>query len=825
MNHPEPKIEELQARLRILEQENAMLVDRAEDFLLLGLISEAVNTITDIEAMFAIALEKMALVKGIDMVAICRDQGAHWVVERSYDVHSDGNCDGLRLQPPETGIAPGADLLVTGSDCQELLGPTYPQISVILLLPFQAEIYGSGFLLLAGAEGSAEVFEQSRSLFCRALEILLMNVSNRLLLEKYAEVNAALDQKLAEQSQALETSEERFRTVIERAFEGFFLHNDEGRLLQVNQRACDSLGYSKAELLQLRVTDIDVSFTPEQYQTFLKGFDADNYLQLCSRHRRKDGVLLPVEINVSRVKLGDEYFYLALARDLTRQVEAEELQQQFDLLLDHMPDTVCMVSPQGEIRYLNRAARSMFGVDAEQAKQLYLENLMPEETVLNCRRQRLPEAISIGIWIGESILLSADKEMIPTLQTIVAPKNQLGQVENIFCIDRDLREFRRLEEQFIQAQKMEAVGTLVGGIAHDFNNLLAGIMGNVFLLLRQLKTGPEHDRLQAVQRMCQNAAGMVAQLLIFARKDVLSIAPLPLQSFMVEFEKMYQVLIPENIRFELSDIDEDMVVLTDVTQFQQVLVNLLTNARDALEDRSNPTIGVSVKRFTADEAFLAKHQNLKQRELVCISVIDNGCGIPPELQGRIFEPFFTTKAINKGTGLGMAMVFGAITRQGGTVEISSHVDQGTIVRLYLPRVHLAREHQQPDECQGLISGQGELLILADDDAFIRESYKDALIQLGYRVIAVADGRQAVDAYRSCPQVALVISDIVMPELDGISAGQMVRETDAALPLLYMTGYADKADRSKLLPAGAKIIKKPVTIQQLSQEIARLLGHC
>ena len=508
---------------------------------------------------------------------------------------------------------------------------------------------------------------------------------------------------------------------------------------------------------------------------------------------------------------------------MSRQVEAEQLQQKFDLLLDTVPDVVCMISPEGQVLYLNRAAKTLFN-SGDEMDSLTIDDMQPGQKVPFCHQEKILEALEKGIWVGESQLLSARNETIPTLQTIVAPKNQLGEVETIFCMDRDLRELRRLEEQFVQALKMETVAILVGGIAHDFNNFLAGVMGNVFLLLRKAEPGAQQERLKAVQKMCQNAADMVAQLLIFARKDAVAIAPLKLKSFMAEFGKMYQVLIPENICFELGDVDDQLTVLTDLTQFQQIMVNLLTNACDALTGCTNPTIGISFEEIEADEIFLAKHQALNQRQLVCISVIDNGCGISPDIQAKIFEPFFTTKEVNKGTGLGLAMVYGAIKRQQGAIEIVSNLNQGTIVRLFLPCAHQDAPELVAEVDESLVYGQGELLILADDDVFIRDSHKDALIQLGYRVLPVADGQQAIDTFQAQPQVALVISDIVMPNLDGVTAGRMMRKINTNLPLLFMSGYADKVEGRKSLPKGAEILKKPASIEQLSQVVARLLRH-
>lgn len=513
-----------------------------------------------------------------------------------------------------------------------------------------------------------------------------------------------------------------------------------------------------------------------------------------------------------------------LEQENARLVAGQPFRQQLELLLDNLPDAVCISTLAGQLLYLNRAARTLYGIDAKVEIPRSIEDLMPEQSLQLCRRERVPEAIAQGIWVGESSLPIAGNEVIPTLQMIVAPKNQQGRVENIFWIERDQRELKRLEMQFVQAQRMEALGTLIGGIAHDFNNLLAGILGNVFLLLRQADAGPQQDRLKAVQRMCQNAAGMVAQLLVLARKDAIANVALKLKNFMAEFGKMYQVLIPENISFELGDIADDLAVMTDLPQFQQIMINLLTNARDALEGCVNPTIGVAIEAFEADQAFLEKHQTVKQRQLVRISVIDNGCGIAPDMQAKIFEPFFTTKKVSKGSGLGLAMVYGAITRQQGVIEILSNVNQGTIVRLYLPRVPADAVPAVSAEVEGLAYGQGELLILADDDDFVRDSHKDALIQLGYRVLPVADGQQAVDTFRECPQVALVICDIVMPNLDGVTAGRLMRDINPDLPLLYLSGYADRTDREKLadLPPGAEILKKPANIEQLSQKVARLL---
>ncbi len=819
----EQDIKALQARLRVLEDENSLLVERAEDLLLLGQISEAIHAEPDIPTMFQLALEKIALFKGVDLVAICLSVDRGWRIEHCYDGRSTEDWSGLFIQPSAVGNALEGPQLLTGEACQTLLGHISPESDQVLFLPFSAEAYGTGCLLLAVSDDKSTVLQQSRDLFSRLLDLLAMNASNRMLLHNYQIANQALGQKLSVQTTELETSEERFRTVIEQAFEAIFLHDNSGRFLQVNQRACDLLGYTKEEMLQMRVSDIDVEFNSEQLAEFLQSFKSERYHQVRSIHRHKDGRQLPVEINVSQVRLGTEEYYLAICRDLTHQAEADKLRHQLDLLLENMPDMILMADVEGRLLYMNRAAKEILGYAHRGPINLTLAELMPAGTAEHCLQQRIPEAIQQGTWVGESQLISAQGELIPIMQTMVAPRNQLGVVENIFCIDRDLRELRKLEAQFIQAQKMEAIGRLVGGIAHDFNNVLAGITGNVFLLLRRAESEDQQKRLRAVQEMCRNAAGMVNQLLVFARKDNVNIEPLLLKSFLTDFADMYQVLVPENVMIRFTEVPADLAIMTDRTQFQQMLVNLLTNARDAVAAVRDPQIEFGVAPYIADEDFLQKHPRVKQNHLVQVSVADNGCGIPDELLENIFEPFFSTKEVKKGTGLGLAMVYGAVARQHGAIEISSQVGSGTTFSLFLPRAEALETTLDPAD-DGLVFGHGEVVILADDDSFVRDSHQDALEHLGYRVLPAADGQQALETFRSTPEVALAICDIVMPVLDGITAGEKMRELNSALPLLYMSGYADKVEYRDSLPEGAEILDKPVTVEQLSQRVAALLNQ-
>ncbi len=807
----------LLARIKVLENENAMLIELAENAKLFALLAESVKQPGDTDEVLADLLEKLALLLNFDLVALCRKQDEKYLIGHFYLAEEDLCLQGAALRLPKKA----GDYY-----CAEAARKLLPQLTEpcqqILLVPFETRVFGVGVVLFGIRQPEEGRLPGLRQMLGQAIDILMLQLENRLLLQNYQQANIFLDQQLEDRSLELAESEALFRAVIEQAYEAFFLHDAKGRFLRVNEQACNSLGYSKEELLERSVADIDPQMTPEGFAKFLQSFGGEKYQRIRSYHQRKDGRRFPVEIIVNRVPLGGEDYYLALVQDISELVKVEDLQMQLDLLMDHLPDIVSMLRPDGQVLYLNRAGRDLFKVDDKDAAGLQLNDLMPERYAKRCLRDHIPEAIEKGSWIGENLLISADKQLIPTLQTIVAPRDKSGELAYIFCIERDLRELRRLEEQFVQAQKMEAIGTLVGGIAHDFNNLLAGIMGNLFLLLRQTEDGPQKERLKSVQQMCQSAAGMISQMLIFARKDVVKIEAVKLTSFMQEFSKMYQVLIPENIVFEVGSVSDELMVLTDVSQLQQIMVNLLSNARDALAGRENPTIGVSIEAFDADEKFLERHSHISQQELVRLSVIDNGCGISEELRDKIFDPFFTTKNLGKGTGLGLAMVFGAIRRQGGGIEVDSRPGQGTIVRVYLPRVlELAEDIRETSESD-LDYGQGELILLADDDDFVRDTHQEVLVQLGYRVLAVSDGIQALEAFEACSQIAMVILDVVMPNLDGVSAGEQIKKQNPQLPLLYMTGYADRLDSQQALPADAEVLNKPATMTELSQKVSRLL---
>ncbi|MDX8392722.1 MAG: ATP-binding protein [Mariprofundaceae bacterium] len=417
------------------------------------------------------------------------------------------------------------------------------------------------------------------------------------------------------------------------------------------------------------------------------------------------------------------------------------------------------------------------------------------------------------------------KVLLDTLKTPYFDKD--GRIIGLIGISRDVTQFKDMEERFIQAQKMEAIGTLVGGIAHDFNNMLAGMTGNLYLAKIKVRENPElEQRLINIEELSLRAADMIQQLLTFARRDRVNIKALPFTTFIKEALKLLRSSVPENITFHQDICPDALTVKGDPTQLQQVLMNLVNNARDAVDDVKNPTISIRLEKFHADDTFIQGHANFSARFCAHLSIEDNGCGIPDTQLGHIFEPFFTTKEQGKGTGLGLAMVFGAVETHQGLIEVESRVGEGSVFHIYIP-LHdsentdfVAHEDMLPGKANG------EFILLADDEKNVRDTSAEVLESMGYRVLLAKDGREAIEVFAAHQQdIAVALLDVIMPHLGGIELAGRIRELNPHVPIIFVTGY----DKAQVLLDGSgqlensEILSKPVNFDVLNQYIRNMIG--
>jgi len=383
------------------------------------------------------------------------------------------------------------------------------------------------------------------------------------------------------------------------------------------------------------------------------------------------------------------------------------------------------------------------------------------------------------------------------------------------CYEESNEAHLLMEKQFHQAQKMEAIGTLVGGIAHDFNNTLAGINGNLYLAKQAARALPDvTEKLERIEKLSLRSAETVKNLLTFAHKTRVEVLPLLLGPFIKEAIKLNRVSVPENVELAYDVVEQDLVVNGDPSQLHQVLLNLINNAFHATEGLANQKITISVADYNADKVFQQRH-GTSTDSFARISVSDNGCGISEADLPHIFEPFYTTKEIGKGTGLGLAMVYGSITSQHGLIEVES-TPAGTHVHVYLPLIDTAITADTAVE-NSPVSGRGECILLADDEESLLISTCEVLESLGYQVFTAMDGQQAVDIYTSHKDdIDLVLLDVVMPKLGGVLAAHEMKELNPSVKIIFITGYDDKEfsnDGEKL--RDDPILHKPYAIEALS----------
>jgi PAS domain S-box-containing protein len=402
---------------------------------------------------------------------------------------------------------------------------------------------------------------------------------------------------------------------------------------------------------------------------------------------------------------------------------------------------------------------------------------------------------------------------------VYGPNGELQALEGFIT---DISERKYLEEQLRQAQKMEAIGQLAGGVAHDFNNLLTAILGNVSLLLSNLPPGdPNRELLEATEQAAVRATDLTRQLLGFSRQTVLRLEPINLNHAIEEVLTILKRTIDPRIRVEVKAEPNLWEVQADAGQIHQVLLNLCLNARDAMPEGG--TLRLETANRAVDERRARRHLEASRGEFVRLRVSDTGQGIPPEIRDRIFEPFFTTKGPGKGTGLGLAMVYGIVKQHQGWIECWSELTRGSRFDIYLPRAAVgATEPAAPAAPVGA-NGGSECILLVDDEAVIRNLGRTILQRQGYEVLLAEDGQQALELYqRERPRIDLIILDLTMPNLSGRDTLRHLRQIDPSVRVLLSSGYsADHVgDEERELVRG--FVNKPYRPGDLTAAVRKAL---
>ncbi|MBI5360184.1 MAG: PAS domain S-box protein [Planctomycetes bacterium] len=763
--------------------------------------------------------------------------------------------------------------------------------------------------------------------------------------------------QLQEEMEKEYRAREKYKTVIETVMDGFFIAGPDGSFLDVNDAYCGMTGYSREELLRMRIQDVEALESPEDTARHMKKMMKTGSDRFESKHRAKDGSVMDIEASVNFFQNDGNSFFVFL-RDITGRKQAEKLlrrnEEYFRTVVEASLDAVVAVDEQGRIMLFNYSAEKLFGYssgemigmpasilmkdDKKEAHQRNLEKFMKEgigqcahigrrleqvfrrkdgtffeaevamaggrsdkyriivisiHDITNRKRaeqlvreseakyRTIFETTGTATVIIESdtvislantefeklsgfarsqiegqkslmeFVSDEDKETIKKHHDMrredadSAPRNyefrfvgKDGAGRDVFITVAmipgtqksvasltDITDRRKLETQFMQAQKMEVVGRLAGGIAHDFNNLLTVILGNTTLLLGQLKQdGSDYEMAKVIREASERGAQLTKQLLAFSRRQIIEPVILNINDVTLKMSKMLTRVLGEDIECKFAFKPDLKLIKADVGQMGQVIMNLAVNAREAMPKGGR--FSISTDNIMLDERYCDANADIKPGEYVRLSITDTGIGMTGEVRAHLFEPFFTTK--QSGTGLGLATVYGIVKQSGGCISVYSEIGQGTTFHIYLPvaaysdagdttKVHKQKEETMPE-------GK-ETVLVVEDELRLRELVVIILESLGYAVLSASGMEEAFGKAEACKgRIDLLLSDVILPGRSGVEVAQELKKKFQDIKVIFMSGYTDdRIEQSGFDTGKINFLQKPFTPSDLAHKVRDVLN--
>lgn len=598
------------------------------------------------------------------------------------------------------------------------------------------------------------------------------------------------------------------------------------RFCYVNQ-ACDYLGYSREELLEMSVYDIDPDFTFDEGVKMVQMISEKGSCTFERRHRTREGVLIPVEVTGHALQVSGKLFLVTYVRDISERKAAEaevaRSEQKFRAIFENARDAIFLIAGDSGYIDCNPAATEMFRCAKEDLltrnPQYFSPPVQPDGRDTEQKAEELITAALAGNpqsfeWRHRRPDGSEFDAMA------VLSRFEVDSAPMLLAIVRDISQRKSLENQLYHAQKMESIGTLAGGVAHDFNNLLTVITGYSFMIKTRLASDdPQMVMIDQILSSSDRAAQLTRGLLAFSRKQVIAPKPVELNDIVNRVEKLLRRLIGADVQFRTTLAEKPLRLLADESQLEQVLMNLATNARDAMPEGGSLIISTEEKR----EEHYSFHGLIKPGNYALIKVSDTGCGMDEQTRAKIFEPFFTTKELGQGTGLGLAIVYGIVKQHNGFINVYSEPGRGTTFKIHLPLISELIAHTDA-EVEPPPKGGTETILLTEDDDIVRTMAGSFLQDFGYRVIAAVDGEDALEKFAKHEQeIDLLILDVMMPKKNGGEVYKTVKSQRPDLDVLFVSGYAPDIIRQKgILAEDIQFISKPVSPADLLRKVREML---
>jgi PAS domain S-box-containing protein len=619
----------------------------------------------------------------------------------------------------------------------------------------------------------------------------------------------------------LRTSEARYRLLFERSSRAIVMVDPKTRrILLANPMASRTTGYPPDRLHAMALQDLHPESEWRQLEPFYSAALAGGALdaQECEIVT-KEGVRRLAVVTGTRADLDGREVLMLEYRDVTEARRIEEALRQTEARLRRVvaasPIVLFAIDQKGvftlsEGRGLARLGREPGEAVGQSLWDLYKD--YPE--ILASARRALA---------GEEFTTTTEVRGL-AFETSFAPlRGSDGEMAGVIGVATDVTERRRLGEQLRQAQRMEAIGRLAGGVAHDFNNLLAAMLGHSEIMLGRIEAGhPLRRSVEEIQKAATRGAMLTRQLLAFGRKDMITLRVLDMNAVVAGMEGMLRRLIGEDIQFHSVPASREQPVRADRGQLEQVILNLVVNARDAMPQGGKLT--VEVGEVELDESYASRHATAQAGPHVVLAVTDSGCGMDAETLAHVFEPFFTTKERGKGTGLGLATVYGIVEQSGGQVVAYSEPGIGSSFKVYFPRAESESIEPEPTAAPDAPRGGTETILLVEDEEAVRSTAKEALEESGYTVLEGRDGVDALEVAAAHPgEIHLLVSDVVMPRMGGGDLAQRLTAARPGVRVMFISGYPDDAVvRHGVLERGAPLLQKPFSLAEFVRRVREVL---
>jgi PAS domain S-box-containing protein len=637
------------------------------------------------------------------------------------------------------------------------------------------------------------------------------------------------ERKRAEQG--VHESEQRYRSLFDRNPSPMWVYDFQTlAILDVNQAAVAHYGWTREEFLGLTIRDLRPPTEADAFEKALRQRGPGLTVGGRFRHWRKDGTLMEVEISSQEVDFRGIRARLVLALDVTARVRAEEDVQRFVSLVENSGDFIGMASLDWRLVYLNKAGRDLVGLTSEtMLARAAVTDLWDAETRATVEREVLPRIAAGQSWTFDGRLQHAHtgEPVEVECSAFGIRDSATGRVLAGAFVLRDLTERMRVQEHLRQAQRMEAIGRVAGGVAHEVNNMMTVILGFCTFLTRGMAEADERQEdVNQIARAAERAADVSRQLLAYSRRQFLQPQVLELNSVLTDMESVLRRLMGEDREFVLRLASQLGWVKTDRAQFEQVVINLALNARDAMPKGGRLSVETATVVLSGDDGHRHPGTLVRPGPYVLVAVSDTGRGMDASTQAQIFEPFFTTKPVGHGTGLGLSTAYGIVKQTDGYIWVYSEPGQGTTFRVYLPQVEESGERVSWAVPQRTPRGHGERVLVVEDEALVRDFACRFLRGEGYETVEAENGLEAIELLRRDPDlVDLVLSDVVMPRMGGREVADRLAQLRPGLPVVFMSGYTnDEIMRRGLLEPGMPFLTKPFSPETLATKVREVLDQ-